>query len=126
MKRLNNRGQVLIIFVALIPVIILFFTFIVDYSLILYNQNKLNSVNKTALYYVRDKKDDYSVDKVRNLVIRNDNTVNILVCEEKNNTFTLKLEKTIDSIFGRIIGRNTYTITSTYKLDMNNKTIIKE
>ena len=126
MKRLNNKGQVLIIFVALIPVIILLFTFIVDYATILYNQNKLNSVNKTALYYVRDKKDDYTVDKVKDLILVNDSTVNILVCEEKDSMFTIKLEKTISSTFGRIIGKNTYTITSTYKLDMNSKTIIKE
>ena len=126
MKRLNNKGQVLIIFVALIPVMILLFTFLVDYSNILYHQNKLNSVTKTALYYVRDNKENVSVDKVKELVKRNDNTVNILVCEEKDNIFTLKLSKTISSVFGRIIGKDTYTITSIYKLDMDKKTIIKE
>ena len=126
MKRLNNRGQVLIIFVALIPVLLLLFTFVVDYATVLYNQNKLNSVNKTAMYYVRDKKDNYTVDKVKELITRNDNSVDILICEEKNNVFTIKLSKTISSVFGRIIGKNTYTITSTYKLNILEKTIIKE
>ena len=126
MTKLNNKGQTLIIFVFLIPVLVFVFAFVVDYGNVLYHQNKLNSINKTALIYIKNHKEDYNVDKVRNLVTRNDNSIIIDKCEENSKKFTLVLKKQVKSNFGNIIGIHEYNITSKYILDIDKGTFIEE
>ena len=126
MTKLNNKGQVLVIFVFLIPILVLVFAFVADYGNVLYHQNKLNSVNKTALIYAKNHKEDYDIEKVKELVRKNDNEAIINKCEDKNKKITLVLKKSIKSYFGNIIGINNYNITSKYIMDVEKGKFIEE
>jgi len=126
MTKLNNKGQVLVIFVFLIPILVLVFAFVTDYGNVLYHQNRLNSVNKTALIYAKNHKEDYDIEKVKELVRKNDNEAIINKCEDKDKKITLVLKKNIKSYFGNIIGINNYNITSKYTMDVETGKFIEE
>ena len=128
MKPLNNKGQVLIIFIALIPILIAVLTITTDLSLITYNKKKLNSINKTALNYVKQNKDDYNKDIITKIISDNDKDINIVKLEDKENEVRLILSKSTNTIFGNIIGIKTYNITSKYMFNKqtNKITNIKE
>lgn len=126
MTKLNNKGQVLVIFVFLIPILVLVFAFVADYGNVLYHQNRLNSVNKTALIYAKNHKEDYDIEKVKELVRKNDNEAIINKCEDKDKKITLVLKKDIKSYFGNIIGINNYNITSKYTMDVETGKFIEE
>ena len=126
MTKLNNKGQVLVIFVFLIPILVLVFAFVADYGNVLYHQNRLNSINKTALIYAKNHKGDYDIEKVKELVRKNDNEAKINKCEDQDKKITLVLKKSIKSYFGNTIGINKYNITSKYTMDVEKGKFIEE
>ena len=83
---------------------LVFAAFVADYGNVLYHQNRLNSINKTALIYAKNHKEDYDIEKVKELVRKNDNEAKINKCDDKNKKITLVLKKSIKSysLSGRV------------------------
>ena len=46
---MNNKGQSLVIFIIIIPVIFIVFSFLYDYAYIINSQNKYENVTRTIL-----------------------------------------------------------------------------
>ena len=99
----NKRGQTLILFIILIPLILGVMAVVVDVGLIV---SKSSSLKETTRLVVKDSlNNDLSEEEIKELFVKN------------------KIE--IDSIFGAIIGLKKYTI----KIDIkgykdNNKIVI--
>ena len=127
-KKLNNHGQVLILFIVFIPIFIALLTIAVDLGLITYNKKNLNGINIAALNYVKQNIEDYDEEEIKNIVLMNDKSIKIIKLEDKNNNINLVLNKKIDSIFGSIIGLREYNISSSYMINKETKKItnIKE
>lgn len=119
---LNNKGQALVIFLLFLPVLLIALGFIVDISMMGYNSHKLDSINKLVL---NEMKDSGEIDKAKELIKKNDTDIIIVEFKDEDNYIYLKLEKKINSIFGNIIGINSYDIISNYKLNKEEKKIIK-
>lgn len=118
---MNNKGQTLVFFVALFPVILIIFAFVFDSAYMIMEKNKLNDISKTSIkYLVEDNKD---IDKIKEIVYKNDDQINIINIKENN----VHLKKNLDPIFGKIIGFDNYEIESNINGYIeNNKLIIKE
>ena len=67
----NNKGQVLVLFLLLLPIIIIFFVSIIDSSLMLYNKNKLENINNDILSSI-NKKLDITEEYIKKLYSIND------------------------------------------------------
>lgn len=119
---LNNKGQALVMFLLFLPVLLIALGFIVDISMMGYNSHKLDSINKLVL---NEMKDSEEIDKAKELIKKNDTDIIIVEFKDEDNYIYLKLEKKINSIFGNIIGINSYDIISNYKLNKEEKKIIK-
>ena len=65
---MNNRGQSLVMFVVLIPIIILILIMVVDLSRIGIVINEINHINEIAIDYGLDNYDD---DLIRGIIIKN-------------------------------------------------------
>lgn len=106
----NNHGQVLVIFVILLPVLFLFAAYVIDVSYIMYHKNKLDNINALVSDYVLENP-NVSVEDAGKLIRENDSEVMIkkISFDEK---IDISLEKEIKSIFGRLIGKNSYVIKS--------------
>ena len=51
MIRLNNKGQSLVMFICLLPILLLIVLAIVDVSRMVIEKNKLNNINNIAIWY---------------------------------------------------------------------------
>ena len=113
MIRLNNKGQSLVMFICLLPILLLIVLAIVDVSRMVIEKNKLNNINYIAIsYYSSHKEDDDVTERIISLVKRNDeDIINVRKNKDKN---TIYLDKKIDSTMGKIIGISEYEIVSEY------------
>lgn len=113
MIRLNNKGQSLVMFICLLPILLLIVLAIVDVSRMVIEKNKLNNINYIAISYYSSHKEDYDVtERIISLVKRNDeDIINVRINKDKN---TIYLDKKIDSTMGKIIGISEYEIVSEY------------
>lgn len=113
MIRLNNKGQSLVMFICLLPILLLIVLAIVDVSRMVIEKNKLNNINYIAIsYYSSHKEDDDVTERIISLVKRNDeDIINVRINKDKN---TIYLDKKIDSTIGKIIGISEYEIVSEY------------
>ena len=107
---MDNKGQTLVIFIIILPLIILAMAFIVDTGIMIINKSKLDSTSKVII----DKYYDYEGDI--NLVVKeylDNNDINYesyKVIREDN--FRIEIKSKIDSIFGKVIGLKEYEIES--------------
>ena len=113
MIRLNNKGQSLVMFICLLPILLLIVLAIVNVSRMVIEKNKLNNINYIAIsYYSSHKEDDDVTERIISLVKRNDeDIINVRINKDKN---TIYLDKKIDSTMGKIIGISEYEIVSEY------------
>lgn len=113
MIRLNNKGQSLVMFICLLPILLLIVLAIVDVSRMVIEKNKLNNINYIAIsYYSSHKEEDDVTERIISLVKRNDeDIINVRINKDKN---TIYLDKKIDSTMGKIIGISEYEIVSEY------------
>lgn len=116
MINLNNKGQTLIMFVILVPVLLILMAIVIDIGYLYRENAKLKSVTKTIIKDVYSKKD---ANNINNLIYdlykkNNINTQNIKI---ENNVNYLKITNkyNIDSIFGKIIGIKKYELKVSLK-----------
>ena len=107
---MNNKGQTLVVFIIFIPVIILLMAFIVDTSLMYIAKSKLNDLSKTIIKEIYDIEDKNN--KVEELLKVNEINYNNYDVEINDDKVKLTIEEEIDSVFGSMIGNESYTIKS--------------
>lgn len=120
---MNNKGQSLVIFVILLPILLIMFTLIIDLGfLYIEKRNIKDNVFLSAEYYL-DNIDDIDIQKkVEKLLNKNINDINIDIIEETN-YIKISVSKTRKSLYSIIL--NSTDINVTYKIDKVNKKIIK-
>ena len=118
---MNNKGQTLVFFVILIPLVLIIFAFIFDYSYMIREQNRLEDIGRSGLNYLLI--ESRNKDEVLKVIKENDSDIDV----KFNGLNEVFLEKEIDSIFGKIIGFDNYKIKVSLKGEVNdNKLIIEE
>lgn len=100
---LNNRGQSLVIFVIVLPILLLFISYVFDVITINYEKNRLNNI----VVQVKDNINTLTDDEIVMLVNKNDKEINIDI---KGNE--IKLSKSIKGIFNKITNQEYYNINS--------------
>lgn len=100
---MNNKGQVLVIFVVLIPIILTLVAYVFDKCYLLYENKKLSDIANIVC--------DYSItssnkESVYQLALENDNEISKIQIDNDN----LILEKNVNSIFGKVIGISEYLV----------------
>lgn len=117
---MNNKGQTLVFFVVLIPLILALFAFVIDSAYIVRGNTKLYGIAYSALGDTVQGKD---IDKVKKVIKENDNNIEIIVLDKNG----IELTNEIPPIFGRIIGYDKYNLdVKLYTSYENGKYIIKE
>ncbi len=114
---MNNKGQTLVIFVIILPIILFVLALVIDLGLFSVEKRKVDNNTKDVLKYYIDNIDEENIDtKVNNLL--NSNLSDIKINLDKEN-MKLTVEKEYDGIFD-ILYDSKISITYTYK---NNKII---
>lgn len=116
---MNKKGQVLILFVLIIPILMLLSTYIVDNVYITYNKNKLNQINELIIEDVS--RGNLEIDDIEEYINKNDKDIKIKYIYLGDDEVQIILKKDIKSLFGKIIGQDSYSLTSDKKVKMEPK-----
>ena len=80
--RINDRGQVLVTFIILLPIFLFIFAVIIDYGLLCIEKRKITNNVREALTYYENNIDDYDIkDKTKQLLQKNLDNVEIDIIE---------------------------------------------
>ena len=128
MKNLNSKGQSLVLFVVLIPFIIAIMAFVVNYGYLIYNTNKLNSLNKMLIDYGIRNIDSKTEEEIVNLIRINDESINNyeINIDEKEKVIKISLDKDISFFYYKYLNKDKDTIKSSYKGYLKDGKIIIE
>ena len=123
---MNNKGQALILFVLLLPLLLLLMAFVIDTGMILKEKAKLDSTLRTVLKTTyKDKEEENYEERLTKLLEENEIPCTNMELERKENKIRLQIMYEKESIFGKIIGLNTYKIKSTMSINQDER-IVKE
>ena len=119
---MNNRGQVLVIFVILLPIFLLLLSIVIDYGLLSIEKRKIDSNTYDALYYYLDNIDEVNiVNKTIELLNKNLDNIEIDI-KEYSDYVELTVHSNYKSIYNKITNSK---LIITYKGYKDNKEIIK-
>ena len=111
---LDNKGQTLVLFVLLIPVMIIVMILVIDMGNLFNEKKKLDNIGKIATRYGLEHYSDSNIENdIINLVKENDNDI-INIDISISNNIEINLNKEINGIFGKIINKNIYKVNSNY------------
>ena len=109
--KLNNKGQTLIIFVILIPLLITLMAFVVDISYMYRENNKLENTTKTIIKNLYDERLNENIEsKVKDLYKKNKIDIKNIKISAKDDYLIIENNYEVNSIFGKLIGLKKYKI----------------
>lgn len=109
---MNNKGQSLVTFVLVIPIIFLIFMMIYDIGNMVLLKNELDNINNIALDYGLDNINEENIkDKIETLIIKNKNDINNISINMEDNKIYIILE---DSVNTKISFGNIFNVKSSY------------
>ena len=102
---MKNKGQALVLFVLLLPIIILTFSFVIDIGYISVTKKK---IDKTVEQLAENSfENNLSETELKNLIIKNIDNVYIRKITISEENIKIEIKVTIDTIFSSI-KQNTY------------------
>lgn len=129
---MNNRGQTLVMFILMLPLLLIILCLVVDIGMLSLEKKRLENTLKDAIYYeLNNQETDSNMIKNRltNTLSKNINNIKIKKVEiTDNKVITVSISKEYKGIFTKILKSNLFDITLTYKGYMNGEksTIKKE
>lgn len=127
MMRLGNKGQSLVLFILIFPVMLFVMVLVIDCGRVMIEKKELDNVSKIVIQYGFDHITEEDVeDKMVSLFELNvdDVDVNVNVCEDMIDVSGVKY---VDGVFSSIIHMNGFKIESNYSgIVIDNKVSIKE
>ena len=118
--KLDNRGQSLVMFVVIVPLLLLVLAMVVDIGNLVNNKIEINSVNKLAISYGIDNIDKDNIEnEAKDIINKNYKDIDDIKISIQDEKISIDLKCYSKSIFGNIIGTKGYLIESSYKAYMD-------
>lgn len=105
---MNNKGQVLVTFIILLPMVCILFGYVLDKCYLLYQQKELKDIADVVCKYAL--KEEKSETEMKQLALENDKEIEKIAITRKDNSVQLVLEKKEKSLFSRLVGKDSYQI----------------
>ena len=111
----NNKGQSLVSFVVILPILLLILVLVVDIGKAICLKQELNNVNNLVLNYGLDNLDNEDIeDELIKLIKMNNDEIDMADVFIDNNKLYIKLSSDFDVIFGGLIDISIFDIESYY------------
>lgn len=112
---LNNKGQSLILFIIMFPIILLILIITIDLGRIYTRKLELDNINKLTLNYGLDKLEEPTLkDEMLNLINLNTKEIDKIDIKIENNKLYIHINDSVDGLFSNIINIKTFKIESSY------------
>jgi len=112
--KLNSHGQVLVIFVLILPVLLLFVGTVISRTTLTYEKNKLDNINNQVIEEYIDEETIIS-GEIIDYILKNDDSIVVDTIEFEEDYIRIKTTKMIDSYFTNIIGEKYFKVVSEIK-----------
>ena len=110
---MNNRGQVFVLFILLLPVLFILFAYVIDKCYLLYQENSQKDIGNIVCSYLTDT--NKTDNDIKQLALENDSKLENIKIIRSDKQVTVTLEKKIDSLFGKLFGISKYEIKTKTK-----------
>lgn len=109
---MNNKGQTLVLFVLILPIIVFIMLLVIDVSNMFITKQELNNINKIVLNYGLDIIEEENIDSkleelINKNVLNNEHTIRI-----DNGIIEVEIKKNIQGI---VTKKKIYEVKSVYK-----------
>ena len=124
MIKLNNKGQSLVLFIVIIPIILLVFVLVYDIGTAIYEKNRLSNTSYMVIDYALDNIDSIDENDLISLITKNTDNLSGISVLIDNGKVNIKLTKNIKGVFGRAFNFDLIEAKSEYVgyiLDGNKK-----
>ena len=112
---LNNRGQSLVMFVIILPILLLIFILVMDIGNIVVAKQKLNNINEIVLDYGLDNLDNNDIsNKLQELIKLNDREIDETRVYIENDKIYVELNDKVNGIFSRFVNISIFNVKSYY------------
>lgn len=113
---MNSKGQTLILFVILIPILLFFAALVIDVGMLMNESIKLSGTTQMILKDLYGKRLDTDIsDEVKLLYEKNQIPTDSLKIDGAKDYFVIQNEYSLDSIFGKLIGIQEYPVAVSKK-----------
>lgn len=122
---INNKGQSLILFVIVLPVLLLILVLVIDIGRVIFLKQELNNINEIVLDYGVDYlNNDVSISSIENKLIEiielNKNDIDMIDVKIENDKIYIELSEKIEGIISPILDISVFDIKSYYVGYMDN------
>ena len=102
MIKLNNKGQSLVMFILIIPVLVLIMILVIDIGNGILVKQEMDNINYLTVNYALDNIDDINLENnLINLITLNDKELSVINVKIENDIVTIELKKNIKGIFSK-------------------------
>lgn len=113
MNKLNNKGQSLVMFVLLIPILLLIMILVIDIGNVLMEKQELDNVNYMTIEYGLDNLEDIGLEnKLINMIAINDNSLSEISVLVKDGKINIVTKKNVNGIIAKKL--NVFNLESNY------------
>jgi len=114
MIKLNNKGQSLVMFILILPILLLLFVIVIDIGNALINKQELDNINCLTIEYGLDHINENSIQtKLIDMINLNDLKLSEINVKVENNKIYITTKKNINGILAK--GFEIVTIESKYQ-----------
>ena len=101
MLKLNNKGQSLVLFIMIIPILLLIMVFVYDMGMLLYEKDRLSNTVNMAIDYTLDNK-EVSNEEIEELIDRNINRKVEIKIDRDNDSIKIEVSEEAKFIFSNL------------------------
>ncbi len=124
MRYINNKGQTLVIFVIMLPIILTMFTLIIDLGILYIDKRNVdNNVSSAVEYYLNNILDDNIETKLTSMLNKNIKDIENIYVNNTSEYIEVKVIKKNKSLYKIITNDNNIEVT--YKGYKDSKEVIK-
>lgn len=110
---MNNKGQSLVLFVVVLPIILMILVLVYDVGKMSLEKNEINNINYMVLDSILDD-EDITDDEIKRIIIKNTNDIDKIEIRRDGNKKYITLIAQGDSILPAVNNLKIYRIKSSY------------
>ncbi len=116
MLKLNNKGQSLVLFIVLLPILLLVIVLVVDVGTIMTSKQDLNNINYMMVDYgLSNLGKENLEEEIRKYIVLNDSEIDNMDIRVVDNEVYINMKKTEKSLIAHIFNIKDFEIVSEYK-----------
>ena len=115
MFKLNNKGQSLVMFVIIVPILILILTLVYDVGSAIYEKNNLSNTSYMVIDYGLDNIDSVDESSLIELIQKNTSSLNYISVIIADDKIEVKLSKNFRGVIGKMFGFDLVEVSSYYE-----------